>query len=38
VRVVVIEHRGEDDQHIDLCGAPLRRALAQCLSQEGVYP
>jgi hypothetical protein len=28
VRVVVVERPGTDKQHVDLCGAPLRRALA----------
>lgn len=30
VRVVVVDRRGLPGQHIDLCGAPLRRALAMC--------
>lgn len=27
VRIIVIEHRGRRGQHVDLCGAPLRRAI-----------
>lgn len=30
VRVIVVERRGEPGQHIDLCGAPLRKAVALC--------
>lgn len=30
VRVIVVEHEGEEGQHIDLCGGPLRKALALC--------
>lgn len=30
VRVRVIERWGRETQHIDLCGAPLARALAEC--------
>jgi hypothetical protein len=30
VRVLVVERAGTPEQHIDLCGAPLRRALALC--------
>lgn len=30
VRVIVVERRGTARQHIDLCGAPLRKALAMC--------
>jgi len=30
VRVLLVEHRGGANQHIDLCGGPLRLALAQC--------
>jgi hypothetical protein len=29
VRVIRIERRGERAQHVDLCGKPLERALAQ---------
>ena len=29
VRVIVIEHQNTDRQHIDLCGAPLRKAIAE---------
>ncbi len=28
VRVVVVERGGTDRQHVDLCGAPLRKAIA----------
>jgi hypothetical protein len=27
VRVVVVERRGEPGQHVDLCGAPLKKAV-----------
>lgn len=27
VNVIVVEHQGHKDQHIDLCGRPLRKAL-----------
>jgi hypothetical protein len=30
VRVVVVEHRGQPGQHVDLMGRPLQRALALC--------
>lgn len=30
VRVVVIDRVGTDRQHVDLCGQPLIRALAEC--------
>lgn len=30
VRVVYVDRAGTPRQHIDLCGAPLRRALALC--------
>jgi hypothetical protein len=33
VRVILVERRGTLGQHIDLCGAPMRRALAECQSQ-----
>jgi hypothetical protein len=29
VRVVVVEHEGLPGQHVDLCGAPLSRALVE---------
>ena len=29
VRVVVVERRGTDRQHVDLCGRPLERLIAQ---------
>lgn len=37
VRVIVVEHEGTPRQHVDLCGQPLRRALAlaEALAQEG---
>lgn len=37
VNVVVVEHRGEEGQHVDLCGGPLRKAMALC-RQEGLFP
>ena len=30
VRVIYIDHEDEPGQHIDLCGGPLRKALALC--------
>ncbi len=30
VQAVFIQHQGTSDQHVDLCGAPLRRAIAEC--------
>lgn len=30
VRVLVIDREGTDRQHIDLCGGPLRKAMAMC--------
>jgi len=30
VRVILIEDQGTEWQHIDLCGAPLNRALSEC--------
>lgn len=30
VRVILVERPGTPSQHIDLCGAPLRRAIAEC--------
>lgn len=35
VRVVYVDQDGTDRQHIDLCGAPLRRALALSAPGEG---
>lgn len=35
VKVIVIDRRGTDRQHIDLCGAPLRRAVALAQGGEG---
>ncbi len=32
VRVIKIDRPGTDRQHIDLCGAPLRKALSECES------
>jgi hypothetical protein len=29
VKVVVVERRGQPGQHVDLCGGPLRKALAE---------
>lgn len=33
VSVIVVERRGRPGQHIDLCGGPLRKALALCEKQ-----
>lgn len=30
VKVVYVDRAGTDRQHIDLCGAPLRKAKAMC--------
>jgi hypothetical protein len=30
VRIVVVEREGTPRQHVDLCGAPLRKAKAMC--------
>lgn len=30
VRVILVEREGTDRQHVDLCGRPLERALAEC--------
>ena len=30
VRVVVVERAGTPDQHVDLCGVPLRKAKGMC--------
>ncbi len=30
VRVILVERQGTSNQHIDLCGAPLRKAIAMC--------
>src|SRR5262245_21440334 len=30
VRVIYVDRAGTKDQHIDLCGTPLKRALAMC--------
>ena len=29
VRVLKVEHRGEDGQHVDLCAGPLRKAIEE---------
>jgi hypothetical protein len=34
VRVIAIDRRGQPGQHIDLCGGPMRKALAECESAE----
>ncbi len=34
VKVVVIEHRGTDRQHVDLCGRPLQRAKTWAAMEE----
>ena len=31
VRVIYIDRAGTDRQHIDLCGAPLRKARLKCI-------
>lgn len=30
VKVILVERVGTENQHIDLCGAPLRRAKREC--------
>jgi len=30
VRVILVERPGKKGQHIDLCGGPLRKAIAEC--------
>lgn len=30
VKVVVVEHPGTPRQHVDLCGGPLKKAIATC--------
>jgi hypothetical protein len=30
VNVLLVERRGEPGQHIDLCGGPLKKAVAAC--------
>jgi hypothetical protein len=30
VKVIVIDRPGTPRQHIDLCGGPLRKAVAEC--------
>ena len=30
VKIVVVERRGTPKQHVDLCGAPLRKAKGLC--------
>lgn len=34
VRRVVVERRGGRGQHVDLCGKPLDRALAECAAAQ----
>lgn len=34
VRVIVVERCGNAAQHIDLCGAPLRKAIQECDREE----
>lgn len=29
VKCIVVHHQGKPGQHVDLCGGPLRRALAE---------
>jgi len=36
VRVVVVERRGQRGQHVDLCGQPLKRAIASCKPDEAL--
>lgn len=38
VRVIVVERKGTPRQHIDLCGAPLRRAKSECDNSEPAEP
>lgn len=41
VRVILVERRGQEGQHIDLCGAPLRKALELCrksAEEAGILP
>ena len=35
VRIIVVERIGQPLQHIDLCGAPMRRALVECGTTQG---
>lgn len=35
VKVVKVEHPGTFRQHVDLCGAPLRKAIAMAEPREG---
>jgi hypothetical protein len=30
VRMIVVERKGTDGQHVDLCGLPLKKALGMC--------
>lgn len=34
VRVILVEREGRPSQHVDLCGAPLKRALAMSVSDD----
>lgn len=34
VRRIVISHRGTFRQHVDLCGRPLKKAMAECCQDE----
>lgn len=36
VRVVYIDRAGTPNQHLDLCGAPLRKAMAECKRDQQV--
>ena len=38
VSVILVERRGGRGQHIDLCGRPLRRAIAMCEMDERSDP
>lgn len=34
VNVIVVERKGTPRQHIDLCGGPLRKAVAMCRKKQ----
>lgn len=34
VNIILVEREGTPNQHIDLCGKPLKKAIALCKSQE----
>ena len=36
VKVVYVDRDGTDRQHVDLCGAPLRKAVARCENAAGL--